>query len=707
MKIYLVFILFFSVAFAQEELEGASIFNRGFNFREGSVIPVDNSRTKIFKATIDSKSEIWSPPGQPNLKFKIPRELKIDGFEKTLLELPSLFVKSVDDLIAQELTSENLKLNFGNILNIKEFGRGDKESNEYKKLRKMIEETKFKIISLGLYGLKQFNLKRKDEFLTDLSSTFENVLKSLPTNPKSQKDLEKYKQVIENYGGFFMDEANFGGFLKHYIVMTEKLLDEKEKPWIKKEELLLFMKRIQMTQETNWDKFFDENKNEIFSFKGGDKNLQNVEKTKEWIKSIVKKSLLISSNLRPISDLLAITPAKKANLEHVILRYSAFGKLELPPCSQLIEGVPKIPGYNVLGNGFDPFEMQVKSNVFYHDVHGFNKTTRWKNPFHPEIQFVIPSSCKITESTSTQTNSSETFSRKNQFAEYLGNKRIGQQFPGISSQSRINFKFEKNLKKDLHKVEVENTIQWYQLDLDPLLTFDPNLAEKFMNPRLKISFDKLSSTCTSDEEKKQYRGIIENWGTDLVMSSLLGGYFKIEMFYPQDFLINNTVTEIEEIATHIFQKSCDNWNYDYKKDKEVPKFFKKDTTYELITSGFEIEKPTNNKTPWQIFSEGVRTSSDALSFKLNPISTLLMRTPAKYACMNTAIADYKKEMGNKYPGVSSTVIDHKKCFEECFGRKVESNLIDRITLKCKKNKECYERNIGARATACVLKCDNL
>jgi hypothetical protein len=365
----------------------------------------------------------------------------------------------------------------------------------------------------------------------------------------------------------------------------------------------------------------------------------------------------------------------------------------------MIQDLPKIPGYHVIGSGFDPFEMQVKASIFDHEDHGFNKTTTWSNPFHPEIQFVVPSSVKIQSKTGTESNVTVAYTRRAQFADVLGLKRIRQQMAGLGKKSRINHRFTMNHDKDIFKVEVENEISWYTLDLDPLLTFDPNLAAKFMNPQLAKKFETLPTTCQNANEKREYRKVIENWGTDLVMGGQFGGYFKVEINFPKDLLLDRTIGDIEEESKNVLKNSQDKWNYDPKTDRSLPSWFRNAIQFELVTSGFELPENGGKKSPWETFSEGLRKSSDALNFKLNPISMLLMRQPPKYACMNTAIKDYKDEMG-----AGNIVKKGENCFSNCFGKKVDEASIHQILGSCKHDNACYEKRIGNKATACVKKC---
>jgi hypothetical protein len=286
---------------------------------------VNSSSTQIFEYTIDSKSEIWSPVGEPSLKYHIPNELNIQGLQKSLLELHSTIFPTLQELMKEELTNPTTKITFGENFKPEDFGKGEKFLVEYKKLRELIQGSKFKILSRGIFGLVTYTLKRKENYLSQLSKHFEKLLKDLPTNPRGQRDLLKYKEIIDNYGGFFINEAVFGGYLKHYNLLTEELLRARSPAWIKKEQMLLFMNRIGFTDETNWEDEFDKNKNEFFSFKGGDEKLQDKENVKKWHQSIPAHSELLSADLKLISDLISINPTKKSNLEKVLISYSSTG----------------------------------------------------------------------------------------------------------------------------------------------------------------------------------------------------------------------------------------------------------------------------------------------------------------------------------------------------------------------------------------------
>jgi len=171
-------------------------------------------------------------------------------------------------------------------------------------------------------------------------------------------------------------------------------------------------------------------------FTGGFRNLQTNRTLVEWDRSIDDSPELLTGSFRPISDLIANNPEKKRNIEFMIKQYSNTGRLVMPPASTKVNGLPKIPGYDTIGSGFDTTEMITRRSVFVHDVEGFKRTSTWKNPFYPENQFTVPSSIHLNQRTeSTEKNYTDITMTKSEYEVKYANRRTSSGFLGMSRSS--------------------------------------------------------------------------------------------------------------------------------------------------------------------------------------------------------------------------------------------------------------------------------
>src|SRR5690606_26712974 len=163
--------------------------------------------------------------------------------------------------------------------------------------------------------------------------------------------------------------------------------------------------------------------------------------------------------------------------------YSETGKLSIPPTSMNIQGLPKIPGYMVVGSGFDPVYMQPRLSIFEHED-GFANPTTWTNPFYPQHQFAVPSTLKVTANTNTvEKNFTEVSMSKNEYEAKYSHRSTKRYFFGMGKRttSIYHYYYRFEIKQE-YKLDMERMLSWYDVTLKPTLLFNP---EKYMTPGFK------------------------------------------------------------------------------------------------------------------------------------------------------------------------------------------------------------------------------
>jgi hypothetical protein len=63
---------------------------------------------------------------------------------------------------------------------------------------------------------------------------------------------------------------------------------------------------------------------------------------------------------------------------------------------------------------------------------------------------------------------------------------------------------------------MRRTISWYDLALSPIILFNQELTNKYLDPDLKYMIDNLDEDYERPGVKLYYRAIIDFWGTEFV-----------------------------------------------------------------------------------------------------------------------------------------------------------------------------------------------
>jgi hypothetical protein len=307
-----------------------------------------------------------------------------------------------------------------------------------------------------------------------------------------------------------------------------------------------------------------------------------------------------------------------------------------------IQGHAKIPGYLVVGSGFDPAYMQPRLSIFDHED-GFASPTFWKNPFYPQHEFAVPSTLRVVENTNTvEKNITEVAMSKNEYEtqySHRSTKRFALGFgKRTTSVYHYYYRFEAHQE---YKLEMERMLSWYDVNLRPGLLFNP---EKYVTPAFKAIMDQLGTNCNDPTTKALYRMVIQYYGTHLVTGVTMGGSAHQEVYFKKELLDTRQISEVITQSSFSFFGLIKIRGYDLKKDKKIADWFKGNTTVksEFIGGRYNPNSPTT-KEPWEAFVETLRTDPGVLHYDIVPLATLF-KDPKKHECMARATDEYLREI---------------------------------------------------------------
>lgn len=629
---------------------------RGLDFRQGGLVPQERMRSPIFDYTYDPNSPhyIYSPTGRPDLRFKVPRQVTITSTNSHVEQTNSSLFTSYEQTIKVDIGG----FNFGIGIESGKFGLGANYAREYGRIQERLR-TEYKATTRGLYYTSAYSVIAMPYPFMPLNSVFKMTLDYLASTPRTPQEIEMYKVFLDYFGGFFSWQAVFGGQIRQFHFLNRKLTESRDVNWIKEQLSLSFRYNLfnisagghRNRTDIRINNFFTENSLGELVFTGGIRALQRNDTLKEWDRSIDDEPSLLHGQFRPLSDLISNEPVKKANLESIIKKYSQEGVVALPPAAALINNLPKVPGYQVIGSGFDPVYMQTRLPIFEHDSHGFERSSVWTNPFYPQHQFSVPSTMSIrTRTESHESNYTDAYMTKNEFEFKYSHRSTSKFALGFGKRTREVFfylhRFEQLAEA---KITVEKQITWYDLTLSPMLYFNPELQAKYMNPHLKYIIDHMLGTDYSKPEVRAiYRSIIEYWGTDLVIGGELGGSAKSDIFFKRDLLRSHIIDIVKTTSSFSFLGFINSNNYNFRNDTRIAQWFKENVQIENTWRGGRYrprkqQLTESTKTPWQEFVETLRTDPEVMKYNIVPISVII-RDPVKKELMNKAIEEYRAEI---------------------------------------------------------------
>jgi len=325
----------------------------------------------------------------------------------------------------------------------------------------------------------------------------------------------------------------------------------------------------------------------------------------------------------------------------------------MPPASTKVNGLPKIPGYDTVGSGFDSTEMITRRSVFVHDVEGFKRSTTWKNPFYPENAFTVPGSIHLNQRTeSTERNYTDVTMTKSEYEVKYANRWSSSGFLGMSRSSYEVFYYLNRFEYfNEYSISMRRTLSWYDLTLSPIILFNQELTNKYMDPDLKYMIDHLEEDYERPNVKLYYRAIIDFWGTEFVTHCVMGGEANTEAYFKKDLIKTHEISRIIQESSFSFLGLINSRNYNFKNDTKIAQWLRESAHVRTRFIGGRVnQNEVTTKTPWDSFVESLRTEPTAINYKLMPI-TFLIKNPKLKANMEVAINEYRKEK-SKVPGIN-------------------------------------------------------
>lgn len=226
-----------------------------------------------------------------------------------------------------------------------------------------------------------------------------------------------------------------------------------------------------------------------YLFTGGHRHLQRNETLKEWDRSIDEAQSMLDAKFHPISIFITNSPIKKKNLETIIKVYSESGKIEVPKSSSLVQNKKRVPGYQVVGSGYDSASLQVRESIFEPQDDVFTSM---------DSEYAIPASVHY-KSVPKEVVIQEKSLDKSEFEIQWSKRRVGTYETGFGRKTREYHQFSS-------KFNNEKQIRLYQLTLE----------KRVLNPLFQAMIDNI-------KDIESCKKIIEMFGTHYVESVIVGG----------------------------------------------------------------------------------------------------------------------------------------------------------------------------------------
>eukprot|EP01080_Neovahlkampfia_damariscottae_P003175 gene3175-5491_t len=583
------------------------------DYRHGGIVPKKRKESQIFEYNFDSNPRLWSPPGRPDLKFKVPKDVTLTPIGSTQQRINTAVTKSY-----KEYTS-SITYSFGSAIdNLEKFGLGGEYNPKYKKIFQKFEDN-FSLISAYFAG-QAYKVISRPPFLRKLHPDFIKMVELIPSNP-TKPDIKKYEVALKNFGGFHQVDSTFGGEVFKHTFLNKNLTNNRNSRYIVEQSRNTYLCLKGECAHANGsritiDEYFRNNSVTELFYNGGLKehhNTQNI--TNEWQYSIDDSPDILLSNLRLISDLIKGDPMKKSNFEKVIKTYSLTGKVEIPKSSEIVNGKSKILGHHIIGAGYDPIEMQVRENVLDMDTNEFNGV--WKN------KFLVLNNIKVVDKSNIETKSVNLFQNKNDYIKQFIVKKIKKVLTAAGKRSSDIYEFLKQQSNANSKIEVEKKTSEYELRLSPEIYISKKIGSKYISSSFKKLVSNLGTNYDDNKVYQQYKEIIQKFGSQFVIGTEIGNSIRSDFYFKNTMLKENSAEMIKNEASAFFDSVVE------KKQVSVNDWFTKNVNSKVVITG-------------------KKQDPEALSFDVLPISVLI-ECPVKARLMNLAIEEFNQQFAETDP----------------------------------------------------------
>jgi hypothetical protein len=658
MKVVFLAILFYALIFAKAishnaevsqypELTGATLMNRGLDFYAGGQVPEEKLRSPIFKYTYDGK--VYTPAGRPDLTFKVPKEITVTPMATHLEQTNSSLYYSYEHTVSVDIRRFSFSLG----LNLGKFGFGAQYGYEYGRIKERLN-VKYQASARALYLTTTYSTIALPYLFMPKDEVFEMVLQQLPPTPRTPQDLTMYKMTLDYYGGWFLWQAVFGGQIRYFSFLTQEITQNKDIKWIQHQLSLSFYYNMfnltaggfRRKEDIKMEDVFRQNHAGEIVFTGGFRRLQTNTTMKQWDRSIDDAPGLLEGKFRPLSDLIADDPVKKANFEWIIKTYSETGQVLSPPSSILVHSYPKIPGYQIAGSGFCASHLQTRLPIFVHDDEGFKQHTTWTNPFHKHLTFAVPSTVVVKPRLeTTEWNLTDVSMSKFEYEVTYSKKYTSRYAFGFGKRSTSIYFYQYRYEyRQEYKIYSAKQISWYDVLLSPSLLFDPQMQDKYMHPHLKEIINRLETDYSKPSVKEMYRMLIDYFGTHLVTGAMMGGELEQDVYFNKDLLKSVTIDQVIRQSSLSLAGFLKAKKYNFRKDGNLDEWYREHVEASArFKGGRYVPSSESKNTPWEDFVASIRTDPGVLKYEIVPIS-ILVRDPIKKANLDRAIEEYLKEM---------------------------------------------------------------
>ena len=618
----------------------------GFDFVQGGTIPLVEERVKypIFTQSF-SKLKTYKPAGRPDLEFIIPDNIALYPLSNHKINKTSDLYHETRSYISYEAHGYYI----GVSINLGEIGIGGTYSEKYNHMRSQFND-KFQYAAVGSYTSSTFKIVNPPFLIPGvIDDTFSQLIKTLPREYNNEEDLRYVKILIDYYGQFFIIEGIFGGEIKYSTFISQEIAETKDIEWTERQLELSFRYKVfnisggevDEKGHINIDSTFKMYTNDQLYYTGGFRNLQTNNTLKEWDRSIDDSSQLIGGKFALISDLIMDDPIKRKNLEWVLSNYcNTGGKLETP--RKIFKYKPNhryIPGFNLIGSGFDPKTKQIKASL----INNYEFTGQmWTNPIYNNISFEVPNTITVTnEPESYEMNYTSISYSKSEFERNIEKYTSSSYAWGLGHESDYYHEYTKYFEEH-NKIIVTQMkrITWYKLSVSPNLILNIN---NYINPGIKMLIDSLGTDYSDPNTRYLYDETIKILGPEIITGVRMGGGVWLHLVIDKDIFeymyIKDVIHNSGMTFFGIFQ---DGENWEQHLDKRDKIFISKSSMVISYDGGYWNEKSSDiPPKPWPQYKLTIKDNPSPLEYESVPLD-MIITDKNKKKIMRMAIDNYYK-----------------------------------------------------------------
>ncbi|KAL9652752.1 hypothetical protein ABK040_010785 [Willaertia magna] len=654
----------FALAESQGPVPGFQYMLSGFNIRTMSTT-VQSAKDSIAE---QSTSMIFLPTFEMETSFRMPNTQDHYDVPDAFMAYPltSTQISKTSDLFFKRDESMKYSINqfsFSVKANVGAYGAEAKLSSAWGRIREVFKsDTCFSATGYIKSTLYQTSLY-PPMFLT-LHPFFKRMLARIKSTPQSAQDLEPVKDLIKYYGVVFATKAIFGGRMDSITAVSNSILDSYDKKWATTQLSLQFTYNtysfdtggFKNKTDIKIAKEFADKSNAAIYFIGGDQQQQTNDTIREWFQTIKGNPEIIGGSFQLLSEVIGDDPVKKKNLEIILTQYANTAR----GVESVTQELQPIPGYQLIGSGFDLLTAQPKLNLFINTDFSQGKT--WTNPIYKDLTFAAPNDLKVVNNAeSYYSNSTFVAVTKSEY-EYEYQKHTSKKkYFGLAKKSKDVYVYKYRYdNKEQYQLNTFRRISWYDLVLKPQYLFD---IDNNLDPFAKRYIRSLPSVDTP-ENRQIYKKFIEYYGTSVVTKVTMGGGIFFKVFFKKSLSVSLNIEEIHKQSgwtfLHIFgAKSKRDYYF-----KQLSQEFLQNTQIQFNTQGgiwkpelaliqprpdgakLNILDSPQGYVEWDSFADTIKYEPYPVDYELIPISEIFTDANKK-AIMRSVLEEHiRTEVAN-------------------------------------------------------------